>query len=192
MKKAWRMAGAIPVYPAVLLAGGWILGYGAVRILLLGLLATGATTLALILLRPRKENGLPAGFRQDLKALKRAVERIENRAVFRAGNEIITELKQCETNLPYLSASARGEITEYYLPAFLKYFTAYATFEKCNEGNETVLSTMAHMEQSIGRIAENFRRACDRNHRTASLNFRAETAVLSKKLNPGGIGDERA
>lgn len=192
MKKAWRMAGAIPVYPAILLAGGWILGYGAVRVLLLGLLAAGATALAAILLRPRKENALPAGFRRDLGALKKSVERIENRAVFRAGNEIVTELKQCETNLPYLSASARGEITDYYLPAFLKYFSAYATFEKCNEGNETVLSTMEHMEHSIGRIAENFRRACDRNHQTASLNLRAETAVLSKKLNSGGIDDARA
>lgn len=189
MKKAWRMAGAIPVYPAVLLAGGWILGYGAVRVLLLGLLAAGATALALILLRPRRESEIPAGWRRDLRALKKTVGRIENRAVFRAGNEIVTELKQCETNLPYLSAEARGEMTEYYLPAFLKYFSAYATFEKCNEGNETVLSTMAHMEDAIGRIAANFRRACDRNHQTASLNLRAETAVLSKKLNPGGIGD---
>ncbi len=183
MWKRLRVWGAVPVFPGILILGAMVLGLPWIRILLLGLLAAGGTALCWVLLCPREDPAVPGDWRRDLKRLRRTVERIRNRTVYRGGHQILTELKQCENSLPFLSQSARREITEYYLPTFLKYFTAYATFEECNEGNLSVLATMGQMEQAIGEIAENFRKTCDRNDRTASLNIHAETAVLYKKLN---------
>ena len=172
-----------PVFPGVLILGALILKLPWIKCACLGLLAAAATALAVLLLSPREEPAVPRGWRKDLKQLKRRVEKIKNKTVYRGGREILTELKQCETALPFLSQGARREITEYYLPTFAKYFDAYATFEECNEGNPSVLNTMAQMEDTIGEIAANFRKTCDRNDKTAALNVRAETAVLFKKLN---------
>lgn len=182
MLKRLRVWGAIPIFPAILVFGALILGLPWLKTLLLGLLAAGGTGLSAVILYPREDPAIPPDWRKDMKQLKRTVEKIKNRAIYRGGHEIVTELKQCENSLPFLSQSARREITEYYLPTFSKYFSAYATFEECNEGNPAVLATMAQMEQSIGEIAKNFRKTCDRNDRTASLHINAETAVLTKKL----------
>lgn len=181
--KRLRVLGAAPVFPAVLILGGMMLGLAWKKILLLGLLALGLTVLCAVLLYPRQDPAVPAGWHRDLRLLKKTVERIKNRSIYRGGNDVLTELKQCESNLPFLSRAARREITEYYLPTFLKYFTAYATFEECNEGNSSVLATMSQMEQAMEEIAANFRKTCDKNDRTASLNIHAETALLYKKLN---------
>ncbi len=182
MVKRLRVLGAVPIFPGVLILGALILGVDWLKILLLGLLAFGLTALGVLLLYPKTPPEIPDGWRHDLRALKKTVERIKNRPIYRGGHEILTELKQCENNLPYLSQSARREVTEYYLPTFLKYFSAYATFEECNEGNPSVLATMKQMEESIEEIAEHFRKACDRNDKTASLHLTAEQAVLQKKL----------
>lgn len=182
MLKRFSALGSIPVFPAVLALGALILGLPCLKILLLGFLAVGLTLLSALLLSPRSSEAVPLNWRRELRKLRRTVEKIKNRSVYRNGHDILTELKQCETSLPFLSSSARQEITEYYLPAFSKYFTAYATFEECNEGNPSILSTMAQMEESLEQIASNFRKACDRNDRTAALNIHAQTAVLSKKL----------
>ncbi len=189
MFKRFKTLGAVPVFPGVLILGALILGVDWLKILLLGLLAAGLTVLCAVLLYPKEAPEIPGGWRKDLKTLKKTVEKIQNRPIYRGGHEVLTELKQCENSLPYLSPSARREITEYYLPTFLKYFSAYATFEECNEGNPSVLATMEQMEQSIGEIAENFRKTCDRNDRTASLHLTAEQAVLQKKLR-GEMSDE--
>ncbi|MBO5248636.1 MAG: hypothetical protein J6B54_05035 [Clostridia bacterium] len=181
--KRLRVLGAAPVFPAVLILGGMMLGLAWKKILLLGLLALGLTVLCAVLLYPRQDPAVPTGWHRDLRLLKKRVERIKNRSIYRGGHDILTELKQCESSLPFLSQGARREITEYYLPTFLKYFTAYATFEECNEGNPSVLATMSQMEQAMEEIAANFRKACDKNDRTASLNINAETALLYKKLN---------
>ena len=45
------------------------------------------------------------------------------------------------------------------------------------------MSTMSQMENAVEEIAANFRKTCDKNERTATLNLHAETAVLYKKLN---------
>lgn len=183
MGKKWRILGAIPVYPTALILGGIFLGYPWGKILLLGCFALGATALCAVLLFPRQEPDVPKDWRRNLKELQKKVEKIKNRSLYRAGHEILTELKQCQASLPYLSQGARREITEYYLPTFLRYFTAYATFEECNSGNSSLLSTMAQMENAVEEIAANFRKTCDKNERTATLNLHAETAVLYKKLN---------
>lgn len=183
MLKRLRVLGAVPIFPGVLILGALILGFSWVKVLLLGLLAVGATILCAVLLYPKQDPAVPNGWHRDLKLLRRTVEKIKNRSIYRGGHDVITELKQCENSLPFLSQAARREITEYYLPTFLKYFTAYATFEECNEGNPSVLATMSQMEQAMGEIAANFRKTCDRNDRTASMNINAETAVLYKKLN---------
>lgn len=183
MWKKLKVWFSLPVYPLILTAGALILGLPWGKILLLGLLAAAGTALSVLILFPREDPAVPAGWQRDLRRLKRTVERIRNRTVYRGGQEILTELKQCRNTLPFLPQSARREITEYYLPTFEKYFEAYATFEECNEGNPSVLNTMAQMERSIGEIAENFRKTCDRNDRTATLNVTAEASVLAKKLN---------
>ncbi len=183
MLKPLRILCALPVFPAILVFGAWILGLPCVKILLLGLLAVGATALCIVLLYPRRELPIPKNWKQDLRQLQRKIEKIKNKSVYRSGHEILTELKQCQTNFPFLTPSARREITEYYLPTFARYFTAYATFEEFNEGNTSILETMQQMEISLKQIAESFRKVCDRNDRTAALNIHAETAVLSKKLN---------
>ena len=183
MWKRLRVLGAIPLFPGVLIFGAMILGFNWVKILLLGLLALGITLLCAVLLYPKQDPEIPKDWYQNLRLLKRRVEKIKNRAIYRGGNEIITELKQCQNSLPFLSPSARREITEYYLPTFLKYFTAYATFEECNEGNPSVLATMSQMEQAIGEISVNFRKTCDKNDQTARLNLHAQTSLLYKKLN---------
>lgn len=183
MLKRLRSWCSVPVFPAILALGSLFLGIPVGKTLLLGLLAAGATALCAVLLLPKEDSAIPTDWRKDLKQLQRTVERIKNRSIYRGGHEILTELKQCENSLPFLSQAARREITEYYLPTFGKYFSAYATFEECNEGNPSVLATMAQMERSMEEIAENFRKTCDKNDRTASLNLSAETAVLTKKLN---------
>ncbi len=183
MLKRLRILGAVPVFPGVLILGAMILGVPWLKILLLGLLAAGGTALCAILLYPREDPAIPRDWRRDLKKLRQTVNKIKNRTLFRGGNDVITELRQCENSLPFLPPSARREITEYYLPTFLKYFSAYATFEECNEGNPSVLATMDQMERAVEEIAANFRKTCDRNDRTVSLNLGAERAVLCKKLN---------
>lgn len=181
--RAWLSA---PVFPAVLALGALILRLPILRILGLGLLAVTATALCAMLLSPKEEENLPSGWRRELRRMKRTVEKIRNRSVARGGREILTELVQCEATLPYLSAAARREITEYYLPTFSRYVTAYRTFEECNEGNPAILETMAQMERAMEELAESFRNACKRNEQTASLHLKAETAVLHKKLNARG------
>lgn len=183
MLKRLRVLGAIPIFPGILILGAMILGFPLVKILFLGLFALVSTLLCAVILYPKEDPTIPGSWYRDLKQLRRTVEKIKNRTVYRGGHDIVTELKQCENSLPFLSQSARREITEYYLPTFLKYFTAYATFEECNEGNPSVLATMKQMEQAMEEIAINFRKTCDRNDRTASLNVHAETALLYKKLN---------
>ncbi len=183
MWKQLRVLGAIPIFPCVLIFGGIILGFDWIKVLLLGLLALGITLLCAVLLYPKRNPEIPKDWHHNLRLLRRRVEKIKNRAIYRGGNEILTELKQCQNSIPFLTPSARREITEYYLPTFLKYFTAYATFEECNEGNPSVLATMSQMEHSIGEIAANFRKTCDKNDRTASLNLHAQTSLLYKKLN---------
>ncbi len=183
--KQWRCLAAIPVYPGILILGALFLKLPWINVLLLGLLAVAGTGVCILLLLPKKEPELPRKWKKDLKALTKTVEKIKNRSVYRGGRNVVTELKQCQPSLPYLSPTARREITEYYLPTFLKYFQAYATFEECNEGNESVLETMSQMENAVETIAENFQKACDRNDRTATLNLHAQNAVLYKKLNLG-------
>ncbi len=188
--KRWRILGAIPVFPGILILGAWIFGFPWVKILLLGLFAAGMTGVTILLLMPREEPEIPRRWTKDVKLLTKTVEKIKNRSVYRGGQEIVAELKQCRPSLPYFSPGARQEITEYYLPTFLKYFQAYATFEECNQGNPSVLSTMAQMEEAVEEIAKNFRKACDKNDKTASLNLYAQNAVLYKKLNCGETGDD--
>ncbi|MBQ1966137.1 MAG: hypothetical protein II348_05615 [Clostridia bacterium] len=188
--KRWRSLAAIPIFPGILILGAMILGLPWVKILLLGLLAAAGTGVGVVVLFPKEDPDIPRQWSKDLKRLTKTVERIKNRSVYRGGRNVITELKQCQPSLPYLSPSARREITEYYLPTFLKYFQAYATFEECNEGNESILETMAQMEGAVEKIAENFRKSCDRNDRTATLNLNAQNAVLYKKLNYGEMDDE--
>ena len=183
MWKRLRILGAIPLFPCVLIFGAMILGFDWSKVLLLGLLALGVTLLCGVLLYPRQDPEIPRDWRQNLKHLQRNVEKIKNRTVYRGGHQIITELKQCQSSLPFLSPAARREITEYYLPTFLKYFTSYATFEECNEGNPSILATMKQMEEAMEEIAENFRKACDRNDQTVRLNVHAQTSLLYKKLN---------
>ena len=183
MGKKWRILGAIPVYPGVLILGGILLGFPWLKVLLLGCFALGLTALCGVLLYPHQEPSVPRKWRKELKQLEKCVEKIKNRSLYRAGHDVLTELKQCEASLPFLSQGARREITEYYLPTFFKYFTAYATFEECNQGNPSLLSTMSQMENAVEEIAANFRKTCDKNERTATLNLHAETAVLYKKLN---------
>lgn len=185
MIKSLRSLGAVPVFPSVLAVGALILGLPWLRILLLGLLAVGMTGLCALFLAPKEESGLPAGWSREMRNIKRAVKRIKNRTVYRRGHEILTDLTQCQSGLPFLPSMALREVAEYYLPTFSKYFSAYATFEECNEGNPTILATMEQMEQSLGQIADSFRKVCDRNERTATLNIQAETSLLSKKLNTG-------
>lgn len=186
MKKRDRVWLSAPVFPAVLALGALIFRLPMIRILGLGLLAAAATALCAMLLYPKEEEHIPSGWRRELRRMKRTVERIQNRSVARGGREILTELTQCEAILPYLSAAARREISEYYLPTFHRYVTAYRTFEECNEGNPAILETMTQMEHAMEEMAENFRKACKRNEQTASLNLKAETAVLYKKLNTRG------
>lgn len=190
MGKRLRVLGAIPVYPVGLILGAMILGFPWVKILLLGLLSLGITLLCAVILYPKQDPAIPGSWHRDLRQLRRTVEKIKNRTVSRGGHDVTAELKQCENSLPFLSRSARREITEYYLPTFLKYFTAYATFEECNEGNPSILATMAQMEQAMEDIAANFRKTCDRNDQTVRLNVHAETAVLYKKLNQKEQRDE--
>ena len=180
--KGWKLLGAVPIYPAILILGALILGFPWIKTLLLGLLAAGVTAVAVVILMPKEDPAVPHRWKKDLKQLERTVEKIKNRSVYRGGQEVVAEFKQCRASLPYLTQNARREITEYYLPAFLKYFDAYATFEECNEGNSSLLATMAQMETAVGELADNFRKTCDRNDRTASLNLQAQTAVLYKKL----------
>ena len=181
--KRFRSLLAIPLYPAVLALGAFFLELPLWPVVLLGLLAATGTVLAVLLLLPRKEGPVPPSWKRDLKTLRKTVEGIGNRDIAAGGSNVLSELKRCRTSLPFLSTSARREITQYYLPTFLKYFEAYATFEACNEGNPAILATMAQMETAIGEISENFRRTCERNEKTASLQLHAETAVLCKKLN---------
>ena len=188
--KSWRWIGAVPIFPGVLVLGAWILGLPWVKILLLGLLAATGTGVGMMLLFPREAPDVPRQWSRDLKRLTKTVEKIKNRSVYRGGRNVITELKQCQPSLPYLTPSARREITEYYLPTFLKYFQSYATFEECNEGNESILETMNQMENAVEKIAENFRKSCDRNDRAATLNLNAQNAVLFKKLNYGDFDHE--
>lgn len=186
MRKPYRALISVPVFPAVMVLGALILRLPILRILGLGLLAITATALCAMLLYPKEEEPLPVGWKRDLRRMKKVVEKIKNRDVGRGGREILTELIQCEGTLPYLSAAARREITEYYLPTFYRYLTAYRTFEECNEGNPAILETMTEMERAMEVMAENFRKTCKRNEQTASLNLKAETAVLYKKLNARG------
>ena len=181
MWKRLRPLGAIPVFPSVLILGALILGFDWIKILLLGLLALGGSLLCAVVLFPKQDPAIPKDWNQNLRLLRRRVEKIQNKAVFRGGCDVLTELKQCQNSLPFLSQSARREITEYYLPTFLQYFTAYATFEECNEGNPSILATMNQMERSIEEIALNFRKICDKNDRTALLNLHAQTSLLHKK-----------
>lgn len=183
--KRLRTLGSAPVFPSVLALGALLMGLPWLRILLLGLLAVGLTGLCALSLHPKEATDLPSGWRRNLRGLKRTLERIKNRTVYRCGHEILTELKQCESGLPYLSSAARREITDYYLPTFSKYFSSYATFEECNEGNPVILATMEQMESALEQIADSFRKICDRNDRTTALTIHAETALLSKKLKGG-------
>ena len=120
MFKRMRTAFCIPVFPAVLIFGALLMGFPWLRVLLLGLLAVGLTALCAVLLFPREDPAVPEGWRRDLRRIKKTLERIKNRTVCRRGNEILTELKQCETSLPFLPSAARREITDYYLPTFAK------------------------------------------------------------------------
>ena len=192
MFKRFRFLGSAPVFPAILALGALFLGLPWLKILLLGLLALGLTLLAALILSPRQDDDLPVGWNRDLRKLRRVLEKIKNRTVSRRGQEILSELKQCRSGLPFLPQSARQEITDYYLPTFLKYFTAYGTFEECNEGNPSILATMEQMETSLEQISDSFRKVCDRNDRAAELRFRAETSLLSKKLNIGESQDEQS
>ena len=185
MLKRLRALGSVPIFPTVLILGALLLGLPWLRILLLGLLAVGLTGLCALFLYPKEEPTVPGKWHRELRAIRRTLEKIKNRTVYRRGHEILTELKQCENTLPFMSTAARREITDYYLPTFSKYFSAYATFEECNAGNPSILATMEQMETSLGQIAENFRKICDRNDRTTALNIHAETALLSKKLRGG-------
>lgn len=182
MFKRFRFLGSVPVFPAALAVGALLLGLPWLKILLLGLLAVGLTLLCALFLAPKNEEDLPSNWNRNLRKFRRILDKIQNRTVFRRGQEILTELKQCRSALPFLTPSARREITDYYFPTFLKFFNAYETFEECNEGNPSVLATMEQMEKSLEQIAESFRKVCDRNDRTTELNLRAETALLTKKL----------
>jgi len=184
MFRRLRALGSVPLFPTVLALGALLMGLPWLKILLLGLLAACITGLCALLLLPKRESGLPAGWHRNLRSLRRTVERIRNPAVARRGQEILTDLRQCRNGLALLPSTACREITEYYLPTFLKYFSAYATFEECHEGNPSVLATMEQMEHSLEGIGESFRRVCDRNDRQAALNLKAEQTLLEKKLNP--------
>ena len=186
MLKRFRPLGSVPVFPSVLAAGALLLGLPWLKILLLGLLAIGLTGLCALFLCPKKDSAVPSGWNRNLRNLKRDLDRIKNRTVSRSGEEIFSELKRCRGDFPHLSPAERREITEYYLPTFLKYFSAYATFEECNEGNPSVLATMEQMETSLGQISDGFRAVCDRNSRATALHLRAEASLLSKKLSEGG------
>ena len=187
MFRRFRALGSVPVFPAVLGIGALLLGLPWLRILLLGLLAACATGVCALLLAPRTEEEGSAAMQRPLRRLRRTVEGIRNPTVARRGQEILADLKQCRNGLALLPSSAKEEITEYFLPTFLKYFTAYATFEECNGGDASVLATMEQMEGSLEEIAENFRKLCDRNDRRAALDLKAEQALLRKKLNPEGF-----
>ena len=182
MFKRFRFLGSIPVFPAALAVGALLLGLPWLKILLLGLLAVGLTLLCALFLAPKNEAEIPANWNRDLRKFRRILDKIQNRTVTRRGQEILAELKQCRSALPFLTKSARREITDYYLPTFLKFFNAYETFEESNCGNPSILATMEQMERSLEQIADGFRKTCDRNDRTTELNLRAETALLSKKL----------
>ncbi|MBP3300604.1 MAG: hypothetical protein J6M34_03780 [Clostridia bacterium] len=182
MFKRFRFLGSIPVFPAALAVGALLLGLPWLKILLLGLLAVGLTLLCALFLAPKNEAEIPANWNRDLRKFRRILDKIQNRTVTRRGQEILAELKQCRSALPFLTKSARREITDYYLPTFLKFFNAYETFEESNGGNPSILATMEQMERSLEQIADGFRKTCDRNDRTTELNLRAETALLSKKL----------
>ena len=190
MIKRLRSLGAVPIFPSVLAAGALLMGLPWLKIILLGLLAVGMTGLCALFLSPKEEEPLPAGWNREMRNIKRALKKIKNLTVYRRGHEILTDLTQCQTALPFLSSGAQREIAEYYLPTFSKYFAAYATFEECNEGNATILTTMEQMEGALGEIADRFREVCDRNDRTTALNIHAETSLLTKKLNVGGSDHE--
>lgn len=180
--KRFRSLASLPLFPLILAVGALLLGIPWLKLLLLGLLAACATGLCALILHPKEDPTVPETWKRDLRRMRRTLERIKNPTVARRGREILSALRQCEPGLPYLSATSRREITEYYLPTFSQYLSSYATFEECNEGNPSVLATMEQMKRSLDQIAESFRRTCDRNDRAADLSIRAQTAVLSKKL----------
>ena len=128
MFKRFRFLGSIPVFPAALAVGALLLGLPWLKILLLGLLAVGLTLLCALFLAPKNEAEIPANWNRDLRKFRRILDKIQNRTVTRRGQEILAELKQCRSALPFLTKSARREITDYYLPTFLKFFNAYETW----------------------------------------------------------------
>lgn len=182
MKKKIRRWLGIPLFPLTLLFGSLLLRLPFLKVTLLGIIAVGVSVL-FCAWPDSGERMFPRGWDREVRRLQRTVEKIRNRDVLRAGSEIVTELKQARSCLPFLTPGARQEICEYYLPSFCRYFTAYRTFEECSEGNGDLIEAMNTVERSISDIARAFRRTCERNERSASLQMKAETEVLRKKLN---------
>lgn len=182
MFKRFRFLGSIPVFPAALAVGALLLGLPWLKILLLGLLAVGLTLLCALFLAPKNEAEIPANWNRDLRKFRRILDKIQNRTVTRRGQEILAELKQCRSALPFLTKSARREITDYYLPTFLKFFNAYETFEESNGGNPSILATMEQMERSLEQIADGFRKTLGRKGIPCSLPTRCSMVWNSLRL----------